>query len=325
MRAKFDSPLVEQRAPDAVALAEVAPGCAAPRSAPPRRWRAACRPASSSSTRRAEAASSSARSSDRQSMACDISTVGLLGLAARAPSGGRRAPSRLAVARGLSALAIQRAGLAADVRQRRAGTAGQVLHQVPVAQPPRVEPLRLTERCERLAPPVAVEVGEPEQVVRLLESRIEAHRLGEAPRSLADAAHLVEAVAEQVERLRHRVERAGALEIGHGAAELAFRQRRSRRGRSAAGRRRSRSPPRASRSSSARATSPRSCRMTPEKTSASNWSGARLEHAHEVAERVLGLALVEGGLGQQQRQLVVPRSSRDACSSSWRARSTSKA
>ena len=261
-------------------------------------------PGSSSSTRRATPLSSSLRPSDRHSMANDISSMALSGSSAIAFWNQEIAFSFSPRPTCCSARSIRAAASPPTLRQRIARATGEELHQVLVTEPARVEPLRFAERGQRLAVPVLVEVRQPEQVVGLLEGRVEPDRLAQALHRVSAAAHLVEAVSEQVEGLGDGIDLAGPDQVGDRARQLPVR------GVDRAQAEVRQEGVRVLRHGLAQE------RLGARRLSALMADHARedqrlevvrvhLEDAREVAQGLLGLAFVEGGLAQEEGQLVV--------------------
>ena len=195
-------------------------------------------------------------------------------------------------------------GLALDPRQRHLGASREVADQIAVAHLLRVEALRLAERLERLAPPVAVEVGEPEQVMSLLERGIEPGGVAQrADRGQLSRQVVVDA-AQQVVGLRHRLGAHRALEEGGGLLEPAF-----------AGVDRAQAEQRQEgvgvdldAALEERLGAPEVAELVLDDAAVDQAVvvvGLEVEDAREIAQRLLGVALVEPGLAQEVGELVV--------------------
>ena len=87
------------------------------------------------------------------------------------------------------------------------GLAGQVGHEILVAHLARTESLRLAERIERLAIPVAIEIAETEDVVTLLQTGIQPDGFTEVLDRRRQAAHLVVTLPQEQERPRQSLDR----------------------------------------------------------------------------------------------------------------------
>ena len=151
---------------------------------------------------------------------------------------------------------------------------------------------------------MTVEVGEAEQVVRFLEGRVEPHRFAQAADGVCRLPHLVAAVAQQIERLRHAVEKIRLLEVGHGARQVAVRGvdgAETEVRQEGVGVLRHRPPEQRLGAMEV----PLLVEDHAREDERLEVVGLDLEHLLEIAQRRLGVAFVEVGLAEKEGQLVV--------------------